>query len=83
MLAPWERYDFRAWEEPRLDIGIRTGTQITYPLGTYLYEELGITSITTMAYEVESGYMLIGALSDSFAKAGGTVVSSNGCPLAW
>ena len=83
LISQWGRYDFRPWEEPRMDItsGSGSGTQTSYPMGAYAYEELGIKTVATMAYDVESGYMVIGGFADGFTKAGGEVVSMQWLPF--
>jgi branched-chain amino acid transport system substrate-binding protein len=82
MLGPWSRHNFQAWEKPSLNITTAgTGTQTTYPNGIYAAQELGYETVTTIAYDVQSGYAMVTGFNKGFTEAGGTVLKCQWLPF--
>jgi branched-chain amino acid transport system substrate-binding protein len=55
--------------------------QLSYPMGAYAYDVLGIRTVTTMATDYVAGREFLGGFLDSFTERGGRIIQQQWIPL--
>jgi len=72
------RGELRPWKEPRYDVtGGGSLGQWAYPAGQWAAQKKRFKTAVTVGTNYETGYQGVGAFSEGFKKAGGTIVQQH------